>query len=126
MIRNNPNIGESSSVSEQLEKHYWIENDTLYHETFSKMTRVVYHAKIRKDGSLSLAWSIDEVVLIFGAFVLVILSLLISQRILLLIASLVLLVALIMLVVENDDMRTTYSKAKDRIYRVSSVDINSK
>lgn len=126
MLRNNPNIGESSSVSEQLEKHYWIEKDTLYHETFSKMTRVVYHAKIRKDGSLSLAWSIDEVILLFGALVLTILAVLISRWVLLLIASIVLLVALILLVVENNDMRTTYSKAKDRIYRVSNADIDSK
>lgn len=125
MRRINPNKGKSSSVSEQLEKHYWIEQDILYHETFSKMTRVVHHAKIRKDGSLSIAWSIDEVILLLGALVLTILSVLIKQKMFLIVVLFVLLVAGFMLVVENIDMRKTYAKAKNRIYRVSNIDINS-
>lgn len=125
MQKKNPQKGETSSVSEQMEKHYWIEHDTLYHETFSKMTRVVYRAKIRKDGSLSIAWSIDEVILLFGAFILTISYVLIRQWILLVLVLLVLLAAGFMLAVENHDMKTTYAKAKDRIYRVSSADTNS-
>lgn len=124
--RKNPNKGESSSISEQLEKQYWIEENTLYHETFSKITRVVYHAKIRKDESLSIAWSIDEVILVLGAVVLTIVSAWIRQWILFVLALFVLLVAGFMLVVENFEMRNTYAKAKERIYRVSKEDTDSK
>lgn len=123
MRRKNPNKERTLSVSEQLEKHYWIDCDTLYHETFSKMTRVVYRAKIRKDGSLSIAWSIDEVVMLLGAFVLTILAIITGQMLLLILALLVLLVAVFMLVVENHEMRITYAKAKDRIRHVSNKDI---